>query len=84
VFVPFGWSLDAESKGLGLDASSSASFGFSVAVDGDTRGSRSRQLQTGQVGAAYLFVRSGATWTQQAKLTASDGTIGDRFAGRSL
>jgi len=30
-------------------------------------------------GAAYVFVRSGTTWTQQAKLLASDGEAGDRF-----
>ena len=26
-----------------------------------------------QQGAAYVFVQSGTTWSQQAKLTASDG-----------
>ena len=31
------------------------------------------------VGSAYVFVRSGTTWTQQAKLTASDGAASDRF-----
>ncbi len=30
-------------------------------------------------GAAYVFVRSGSTWTQQAKLTASDAAAGDQF-----
>ncbi|MEI6043722.1 MAG: Ig-like domain repeat protein, partial [Chloroflexota bacterium] len=30
-------------------------------------------------GAAYIFVRSGATWVQQQKLTAGDGATGDRF-----
>ncbi|MGH9162676.1 MAG: IPT/TIG domain-containing protein, partial [Vicinamibacteraceae bacterium] len=32
-------------------------------------------------GAAYVFVRSGETWTEQAKLTASDGVVLDRFGG---
>jgi FG-GAP repeat len=31
-------------------------------------------------GAAYVFVRSGTNWVQQAKLTAADGIIGDYFA----
>lgn len=31
-------------------------------------------------GSAYIFTRSGATWTQQAKLTASDGAASDSFA----
>jgi hypothetical protein len=31
------------------------------------------------VGAAYVFVRSGTTWTEQQKLTAGDGFVGDRL-----
>jgi len=30
-------------------------------------------------GSAYVFTRTGTTWTQQAKLTASDGTENDLF-----
>ena len=30
-------------------------------------------------GSAYVFVRNGSTWTQQQKLTASDGTADDEF-----
>ncbi len=30
-------------------------------------------------GCAYIFVRNGTTWTQQAKLTASDGATFDQF-----
>ena len=30
-------------------------------------------------GSAYVFVRSGTTWTQQTKLTASDAAAGDSF-----
>ena len=33
--------------------------------------------------AAYIFTRSGSTWTQQQKLTASDGQSGDDF-GKSV
>ena len=36
--------------------------------------------QSGQ-GAAYSFIRSGASWTQQAKLTANDGAADDSFGG---
>lgn len=32
-------------------------------------------------GAAYLYRGSGATWTQEARLTASDGSFEDGFAG---
>ncbi|MCP3919927.1 MAG: hypothetical protein GY711_30730 [bacterium] len=34
-------------------------------------------------GSAYVFVRNGTSWTQQAKLTASDANIGDQF-GRGV
>ena len=34
-------------------------------------------------GSAYIFVKSGSTWIQQAKITASDGSAGDQF-GRSV
>eukprot|EP01048_Picozoa_sp_COSAG05_P030213 COSAG05_NODE_10371_length_569_cov_0.557447_1_plen_69_part_01 len=30
-------------------------------------------------GSAYVFVRSGTSWTQQAKLVASDAAASDRF-----
>jgi hypothetical protein len=30
-------------------------------------------------GSAYVFVRSGTAWTEQAHLTASDGAESDRF-----
>lgn len=38
---------------------------------------------TPKQGSVYVFRGSGATWTQQAKLTASDGSAGDMF-GRSV
>jgi hypothetical protein len=53
-------------------------FGYSLAVSGSTAvvgayGSKSN------TGAAYVFTRSGAAWSQQAELTASDGARGDYF-----
>jgi hypothetical protein len=50
-------------------------FGGSVAVAGDTAvvGAFGRADKGSQSGAAYVFVRSGATWSQQAKLLADDG-----------
>ncbi len=68
-------------QGAALKASDAAAddeFGISAAVDGNTLivgavGDESRR------GAAYVFTRSGTTWTQQAKLTASDGASGDEF-----
>ncbi|HYP53441.1 MAG TPA: hypothetical protein VEQ42_07865, partial [Pyrinomonadaceae bacterium] len=84
-----GQSLDAAAGGyveqaklLASDGAAQESHGFSVAVSGDTAvvgapadqvGSNSRQ------GSAYVYTRSGSTWTQQQKLTASDGVANDEF-----
>ncbi len=68
-------------------------FGFSVAVDGDTvvvgaYGEASAATGVGgnqadnsaiDAGAAYVFTQSGATWTQQAYLKASNTEAGDEF-----
>ena len=74
------WSLQAE-----LTAAVPAAndwFGSSVALDGDTAlvGAGGRTVG-GQyyAGAAYVFNRSGAVWSQQAELTAGDGAAGDEF-----
>lgn len=57
-------------------------FGVSVAVSGSTAvvgASLADVGANGDQGAAYVFVRTGTVWSQQAKLTASDGAAGDRF-----
>ena len=68
------------------DAATDDSFGFSVAVSGDTAvvGAYSDEHAGGASdGSAYIFVRSGPpvseVWTQQAKLTASDAAANDQF-----
>jgi hypothetical protein len=50
-------------------------FGNALALDGNTLLVGARGATTGGflgAGAAYVFVRNGATWTQQAKLVAND------------
>jgi hypothetical protein len=69
------WSED---KLTASDAASDDYFGCSVSIDGEyaivgARGDESYR------GAAYIFKRSGTTWTQEQKLTASDGATGDNF-----
>jgi hypothetical protein len=68
-------------------------FGTSVAISGDTvvvgaswEGSAAKGVNGDQLnnlatlsGAAYVFVRSGTTWTQQAYLKASNTEAGDHF-----
>jgi hypothetical protein len=56
-------------------------FGYAVAISGETIvvGCPEGTNPVSKNGAAYVFTRSGTTWTQQAKLTASDGAVGDQF-----
>jgi hypothetical protein len=76
IFVRSGtWSKQQElmaSDGVGGDK-----FGYSVSVDGDTALVGSVFDDPG--GSTYAFIRSGSTWTQQDKLTASDTASGDAF-----
>ncbi|MFH0901879.1 MAG: sulfatase-like hydrolase/transferase [Pseudomonadota bacterium] len=73
------------SKKLGAsDATAGERFGYSVAIDGATNtivvGASGADLDAGEdVGAVYVFVRSGNDWTQEAKLVADDGAAGDEL-----
>jgi len=77
-----GWVQQA--KLTAADGAANDAFGYNVAIDGnyvvvgvygDDIGANTDQ------GSAYVFLRSGTTWTQQAKLVASDGASGDFFGG---
>src|SRR5207247_2438966 len=64
------------------DGAASDEFGWSVAISGDTvvvGAFLDDVVANGDQGSAYVFSRSGTTWTQQAKLTASDGAASDEF-----
>jgi hypothetical protein len=57
-------------------------FGWSVAVSGDTAviGAPDKVIGSNPYqGAAYVFVRGGATWTLQQELAATDAAADDRF-----
>ena len=55
-------------------------FGTFAALSADaTVAAIGAQSSGGHGGAAYIFTRSGSTWSQQAKITASDATNGDGF-----
>ena len=82
VFVRSGaiWTQQAELTAS--DGSAFDYFGGSAALDGDTAIIGMAYPNSGgspPPGNAYVFVRSGTTWTQQAELTASDGVAGDLF-----
>ena len=59
------------------DGGASDLFGVSVALSGDT--ALVGIAANAGLGAAYVFVRSGTTWTQQQKLTPGDNAAGDNF-----
>ena len=84
VFVRSGASWSEQTKLTASDAAAHDSFGNSVAVHGDTVviGASGNDDNGTDSGAAYIFVRSGASWSEQAKLTASDAAANDHF-GRS-
>jgi hypothetical protein len=93
VFVRSGgaWAQQAYLKGSNAQAGDF--FGGSVAISGDTlivgapteasaaTGVNGNESDNSAIksGAAYVFVRTGSTWTQQAYLKASNTQAGDRF-----
>ena len=67
------------------DAAAGDEFGSSVALSGDTAlvGADGKTVGgNNDAGAAYVFTRSGTSWTQQAELTASDAAAYDGSAAR--
>ncbi len=68
-------------KLVASDGAASDLFGPSVSISGDTAvvGAQLDDDKGNNSGSAYIFVRSGTAWTQQAKLVASDGAASDRF-----
>jgi hypothetical protein len=86
VFVRSGATWSQQAKLNAADAETGDWFGRSVALSGDTAliGAPNEDPDLGSgpltnAGSAYVFVRSGATWSQQAKLNAADAEAGDRF-----
>jgi hypothetical protein len=82
VFRRGGGAWTQESTLVSLDLEAGDRFAGAVAVDGDTlvAGAVGKVLAgVGRAGAAYVFVRSGSTWTQQQKLVASDAALFDNF-----
>lgn len=72
----------SQTKIISNDAAAGDKFGSSVAISGDTLivGAPESTTPNGlNSGAAYVFVRDGTGWNQQAKLAANDGAVGDFF-----
>jgi len=82
VFVRTGTTWTQQAKLTALDADIGDNFGGSVAIEGDTiviGAPGALSDPPSYAGSAYVFTRSGTTWTQQAKLTASDAAFNDFF-----
>jgi hypothetical protein len=81
VFTRSGTSWTQQAKLIASDGAAEDVFGESVAVDGDTAviGARLDDDNGAASGSAYVFIRSGTTWAQQAKLAAGDAAALDRF-----
>lgn len=71
----------SETKLTASDAAASDHFGESVSINGEVVvvGAWWDDDAGSQSGSAYVFRYNGATWVEEAKLTASDGAAGDRF-----
>ncbi len=84
VFVRDGNTWIEQAKLIASDGGSGDLFGWRVAISGDTAfiGAIGDDDNGNNAGAVYVFARSEGTWTQQAELTASDGTAGDEFGRR--
>jgi hypothetical protein len=86
VFVRTGDSWDLQAKLLASDRASNDVFGSAVAIDGNIAVIGAYGKDDGEVisnGAAYVFIRVGDTWYEQAKLELSDKASLDYF-GRAV
>src|SRR5713101_8876303 len=71
-------SIPLQQELIPADGQPGDAFGGLVAVDGSTL-AVGAPLKNSSTGVAYVFVRPGGTWSQQAALAASDSVAGDQF-----
>lgn len=82
IFVRNGPTWTQEAKLVASDAATLDFFGVRVGISGDTIvvGANHDDVAFTDQGSAYVFVRNGSSWTEQAKLVASDAEAGDDFS----
>lgn len=83
VYTRSGTTWTFQTKLKASDGAFQAEFAVEMAISGDTLAIGSKRADIGSKvdqGAVYIFVRSGTTWTQQAKITSSDGAAYDSFS----
>lgn len=84
VFTRAGSVWSQQQKLTASDAAANDSFGTSVSLRGDTAAVGANNDDSASLsdqGSTYVFTRVGSVWTQQQKLTASDGSASDSFGG---
>jgi len=83
IFKRSGTSWSEQAKLVGSDGAAGDAFGYSVSVSGDYAivGAYRDDDKGSDSGSAHIFKRDGSSWSQQAKLTASDGAASDCFGG---
>ncbi len=76
-----GTTWTQQAKLTAADAADGANFGCSVALSGNTAviGAFTDSAGFPQAGSAYVFARNGSAWSEQAKLVAADGAVGDEL-----
>jgi hypothetical protein len=81
IFIRNGTVWTEQAKLLASDGAADDQFGDSVSISGDTAiiGARADDDNGDASGSAYIFIRNGTVWTEQAKLLASDGAADDYF-----
>ena len=83
VFTRSGATWTPQQKLVATTPAAFDALGVSVALsaDGNTCAAGAQGVDSGgsNVGAAYIFTRSGSTWTQQARLQATDAAAGDEL-----
>jgi hypothetical protein len=77
IFKRNGTAWTEQAKITASDGATYDQFGYSVAISGDYAVVGARQDD--DTGSAYIFKRDGTAWTEQAKITASDGAAYDYF-----
>ena len=78
-----GTSWSQQQKLLASDSNAGDRFGFSVSISDDYAivGAAYDSDKGTRSGSVYIFKQDGASWSQQQKITASDGSALDIFGG---
>jgi len=77
IFKLDGTSWSQKAKLMASDRAAGDNFGTSVSISGDY--AIIGAVREDDKGSAYIFMRDGSNWSQQAKLVAADRAVDDKF-----